>query len=88
MTESSRRAAAFMAQGVTLADPQRFDARGDVRFGRDCFVDVNVVLEGPLTIGDGVVIGPHSVVSRSTLGSRIVVSSVASDNDGFCMLRH
>ena len=35
-----------MLQGVTLADPARFDARGPVTVGRDVYIDVNVVLEG------------------------------------------
>lgn len=71
----ARRAAAFMEQGVTLIDPLRFDVHGQVRFGRDCTVDVNVVLEGPLEIGDGVSIGPCTIVRRSTLRNGACIRS-------------
>jgi bifunctional UDP-N-acetylglucosamine pyrophosphorylase/glucosamine-1-phosphate N-acetyltransferase len=70
-----RRAAELLEQGVTLVDPDRFDARGEISFGRDCIVDVNVLLEGPLEIGDGVRIGPHSVVRRSDLGDGVNIRS-------------
>ena len=45
-------------QGLTLADPGRFDLRGTLRVGQDCFVDVDVIIEGDVTLGDGVCIGP------------------------------
>lgn len=51
------RAEELLDAGVTLRDPARFDARGEVRCGTDVEIDVNVVLEGKVTIGDGVVIG-------------------------------
>lgn len=44
--------------GLTLADPQRFDLRGNLTVGRDCFIDLDVILEGDVTLGDGVHIGP------------------------------
>lgn len=71
----NQRATAFLEQGVTIVDPGRFDARGEISFGRDCVVDVNVVLEGPLEIGDEVSIGPHSVVRKSTLGRGVRIRS-------------
>lgn len=70
-----QRAAAFLEQGVTIVDPDRFDARGEISFGRDCLIDVNVVLEGPLDIGDGVAIGPHCVIRSSTLGRGVHIRS-------------
>ncbi len=70
-----RRAGGFLEQGVTIVDPGRFDARGEIAFGRDCLVDVNVVLQGPLQIGDGVVIGPHSVLCNSVLADGVQVKS-------------
>ena len=55
-----RRATELMLQGVTLVDPTRFDARGIVEAGRDVLIDVNVVLEGKVVLGDRVRIGPTS----------------------------
>lgn len=70
-----RRAAAFLEQGVTVLDPSRLDARGEINIGRDCTIDINVVLEGPLDIGDGVTIGAHSVVRKSVLASNVCIRS-------------
>jgi UDP-3-O-[3-hydroxymyristoyl] glucosamine N-acyltransferase len=45
-------------QGVTIADESRLDIRGNVTTGRDCSVDVNVIFEGKVSLGDNVSIGP------------------------------
>ena len=58
----------LMAAGVTIADPQRIDIRGEVSAGQDCFLDVNVVLEGTVELGAGVRVGPGCVIKDSTLG--------------------
>lgn len=67
----AKRASLFLEQGVTIVDPSRFDARGDVHFGTDCVCDVNVVLEGPLEIGDGVRIEAHNVLRRCRIGDHV-----------------
>jgi len=59
----------LMAEGLACADPSRIDIRGKVSVGRDCFVDVNVVFEGDVVLGDRVVIEPNSVIRSSTIGS-------------------
>jgi len=45
-------------QGVRLADPSRLDIRGTFHAGKEVFIDVNVVLEGYVELGDNVHIGP------------------------------
>ncbi len=50
-----------MASGVTLRDPSRFDVRGDLSAGPDCVIDVDVVFEGEVVLGEGVRIGPGCV---------------------------
>jgi bifunctional UDP-N-acetylglucosamine pyrophosphorylase/glucosamine-1-phosphate N-acetyltransferase len=64
-----RRADELMAQGVTLVDPARFDARGPVEVGRDVYIDVNVVLEGTVKLGDRVRIGPNVVLRNCVIGA-------------------
>ena len=54
----ARRARELALAGVRLADPSRFDARGRINHGSDVEIDVDVVLEGAVTLGDGVRIGP------------------------------
>lgn len=54
-----QRAAQELAEaGVRLADPARFDQRGTVIAGSDVEIDVDVILEGHVVLGDGVRIGP------------------------------
>jgi bifunctional UDP-N-acetylglucosamine pyrophosphorylase/glucosamine-1-phosphate N-acetyltransferase len=53
----------------------RFDVRGDVRTGRDVEIDIDVVLEGLVELGDEVSIGPFCRVRNSTLAAGTVVHS-------------
>ena len=64
-----RRAQELMAQGVTLVDPARFDARGPVEVGCDVYIDVNVVLEGTVKLGDRVRVGPNVVLRNCVIGA-------------------
>ncbi len=63
------RARELMLAGVTVIDPQRIDVRGAVSCGRDVVLDVNVLLEGPVQLGDGVRIGANCVLSQVKVGS-------------------
>jgi bifunctional UDP-N-acetylglucosamine pyrophosphorylase/glucosamine-1-phosphate N-acetyltransferase len=77
----------LMARGATLADPARVDVRGEVTLGRDVFIDVGVVLEGKVVLGDRVQVGPYAVITDSTLGndtrvhSHSVLNGVAAGDD-------
>ena len=70
-----REAERLMASGVTIADPSRLDLRGTLTAGQDCFIDINVVVEGAVTIGDNVTIGPGCVVSDSNLADGVVIEA-------------
>jgi bifunctional UDP-N-acetylglucosamine pyrophosphorylase/glucosamine-1-phosphate N-acetyltransferase len=82
-----RQTADLMARGATLADPARVDVRGEVTLGKDVFIDVGVVLEGKVVLGDRVRVGPYAVITNSTLGndtrvhSHSVLSGVAAGDD-------
>jgi len=58
----------LMLAGVTVADPARLDVRGTVTHGADVFIDVNVVLEGNVKLGDRVKIHPNCVIRDSEIG--------------------
>jgi bifunctional UDP-N-acetylglucosamine pyrophosphorylase/glucosamine-1-phosphate N-acetyltransferase len=62
------RAEGLMLAGATLADPQRIDIRGQVKVGRDVFIDVNAVLIGNVELAAGVKVGPNCVIVNSTVG--------------------
>jgi bifunctional UDP-N-acetylglucosamine pyrophosphorylase/glucosamine-1-phosphate N-acetyltransferase len=68
-----RAAHALCEAGVRLADPSRFDQRGSVQAGRDVSIDVDVILEGTVVLGDGVRIGPFCRLkdARIAAGSEI-----------------
>ncbi len=67
------RARELLEAGVTLADPARLDVRGTVRCGRDVALDVNVVLEGEVVLGDRVVVGPGCVLRDVVIGADTVL---------------
>jgi len=64
----ARRAEALLAEGVTLVDPARIDVRGTLAVGRDVQIDVNVIFEGTVRLGDRVRIGPNCVIRESEIG--------------------
>lgn len=68
----------LMSEGLRLADPERFDLRGELSFGQDVYIDVGCVLEGSVKLGDGVVVGPYAVLRdvRVARGTRIASHSV------------
>lgn len=68
-----RSARALALAGVRLADPARLDVRGKVSAGRDVEVDVNVIFEGDVELGDDVRIGPFTRVRNATLAAGTVV---------------
>lgn len=63
-----RQAEALMERGVTLMDPARLDVRGELEVGRDVIIDVNVVFEGKVVLGDRVRIGPNAFIKDCQIG--------------------
>ena len=68
-------AQAFMHAGVRLADPARFDVRGQLTCGADVEIDVNCVFEGVVHLRDGVRIGPNCVMANCDIGAGTVVQA-------------
>ena len=65
----SQQVAQLLEQGVTVRDPARLDIRGNVSVGRDVEIDVNVILEGDVTLGDGVKLGANCIIRDSSIGA-------------------
>jgi bifunctional UDP-N-acetylglucosamine pyrophosphorylase/glucosamine-1-phosphate N-acetyltransferase len=63
-----RTSAALLEQGVTIVDPDRFDLRGYLSCGTDVYIDVNVVIEGQVNVGDDVTIGPNVIIRDTDIG--------------------
>ena len=72
-----------MDKGTTLADPARFDLRGSLQAGEDVFIDVNVVIEGEVSIGNQVSIGPNCVIRDTRIGdgANILANCVIDNAD-------
>ncbi len=68
-----REVRALCAQGARVIDPARVDIRGSVTVGRDVQIDVNVILEGAVELGDGVSIGPFTRLKDVKLAAGTVV---------------
>lgn len=67
----------WMAEGVTFRDPARFDVRGDLSIARDVTIDINVICEGDVEIGEGTTVGPNVVLHNTKLGKHVEIR-------GFC----
>ena len=67
------RAEALMEAGVRMADPGRFDQRGELHCGSDVEIDVGCIFEGRVVLGDGVRIGAHCVIRDATIAAGAVI---------------
>ncbi len=68
-----RVAKALMEQGVRLADPARFDVRGELQCAQDVEIDVNCIFAGRVELGEGVRIGANCVISNARIGAGAVI---------------
>lgn len=59
----------LMERGTTLADPARFDVRGELEVGTDVSIDVGCVFEGRVSLADGVRIGAYCVLRDCAIGA-------------------
>ena len=65
----------LLEQGVTLLDATRVDVRGVVVAGKDCTVDVNVIFEGKVTLGENVTIKSNVVLQDVSIGDNSIIES-------------
>jgi len=65
----------LLEQGITLLDASRVDVRGEVEAGKDCSIDVNVILEGKVTLGDNVTIKSNVVLQDVFIGDNSTIES-------------
>ena len=69
----SKQAQYLMANGITLMDPARFDLRGTLNAGTDIVIDINTVIEGDVTLGSNVKIGPNCVIRNASIGDGVEI---------------
>jgi len=76
----------LLRNGATLLDKSRVDVRGEVKMGSDCVIDVNVIFEGHVELGNNVEIGANTIICDTKIGddtkilpfSHIVESEIGS----------
>ena len=72
-----RQAVQLMREGVALADASRIDVRGKLSCGTDVRIDVNVVFEGEVNLGNNVVIGPNCVLRDVSIGDGATIHAMS-----------
>ncbi len=75
----------LMNDGVRLADPSRFDLRGELHCGTDVEIDINCIFEGTVHVGSGTRIGAHCVIRNARIGDNVVIhpyTHIDGDKDG------
>ena len=78
-----RQAEQLMRAGVTLADSNRLDVRGTLSCGQDVSIDVNVVFEGQVNLGEGVTIGPNCTLRDVTVEAGATIHAMSHLQDAY-----
>jgi bifunctional UDP-N-acetylglucosamine pyrophosphorylase/glucosamine-1-phosphate N-acetyltransferase len=63
----------LMLAGVTVLDPARLDIRGTIQTGRDVSIDINVILEGDIILGDRVKIGSNTIIRNAKIADNVEI---------------
>ncbi|KGQ70580.1 bifunctional N-acetylglucosamine-1-phosphate uridyltransferase/glucosamine-1-phosphate acetyltransferase [Chelonobacter oris] len=63
----------ILLAGVMLVDPARFDLRGELSHGKDVEIDVNVIIEGQVALGDRVRIGAGCVLKNCRIAADVEI---------------
>ncbi|AFJ43496.1 bifunctional UDP-N-acetylglucosamine diphosphorylase/glucosamine-1-phosphate N-acetyltransferase GlmU [Francisella orientalis] len=65
----------IMSKGVSVADPSRIDVRGKLEVGKDCWLDVNVIIKGHVKLGNNVVVGANCILKNCTIEDNVKVKA-------------
>lgn len=71
----------FMDEGVTFLAPGHVYFRGDITLGTDVTIDMNVIMEGRVSCGNDVTIGPGCVLKNCTIGDGTVIEAFTHIED-------
>lgn len=65
----------LLLAGINIMDPQRFDLRGKLTAGQDVIIDINVILEGDVTLGNECSIGPNCYLRNVRIGDGVQIKA-------------
>jgi bifunctional UDP-N-acetylglucosamine pyrophosphorylase/glucosamine-1-phosphate N-acetyltransferase len=71
---SVSRAGAAMVRGVRIRDPGSITIRGDLSCGERVEIDLNVIIEGRVILGDDVKVGANTILIDATIGPRTQIN--------------
>ncbi|MCP4424730.1 MAG: NTP transferase domain-containing protein [Chloroflexi bacterium] len=71
----------WLANGVTLVDPDTIFIDPDVMIGQDTIIWPNSYLQGATIIGEDCVIGPNAIVRNAQVGDGCVIEQTAVEGD-------
>ncbi len=63
----------LLLAGVTLIDPARFDLRGTLSHGKDVEIDINVIIEGEVKLGNRVKIGAGAILKNCDIADDVEI---------------
>jgi len=63
----------LIEQGLQVEDPARVDVRGNLQFGSNVNVDINVIFKGDVELGDNVSIAPNCIIEDAKVGSNVEI---------------
>jgi len=65
----------LLDMGITLSDKDRIDVRGQITAGKDCHIDINVILDGDVILGNNVFIGPNTILKNVEIGDNSTIEA-------------
>ncbi|MDB0021048.1 bifunctional protein glmU [Candidatus Pseudothioglobus singularis] len=68
----------LMAEGVEIIDPNRLDIRGNLTCGENVKIDINVIIEGDVSLADGVSIGANCILKDCQIGKDTLIHPFSS----------
>ena len=68
-----KQAQKLLLAGVSLTDPERFDLRGELEHGKDVEIDINVIIEGNVRLGNRVKIGVGCVLKNVEIADDVEI---------------
>lgn len=68
-----RQATQLALQGITFADLNRIDVRGELIHGKDVEIDINVIIEGKVILGDHVRVGAGTILKNCQIASNVEI---------------
>lgn len=70
----------WLANGVTLVDPDSTFIDQDVQIGQDTIIWPNTYIQGKTVVGEDCVIGPNTVLRDATIGNGATVEQAVVEN--------